>query len=104
MRASRHYKFISDRDPMVYRLRTLIADEGLSKKLNEVAILSNRAVSTIRNLMDGTTFRPLNATAQAIITGLGYEMEIVKKRDFNLDEEIEIARAWNKKQDNKKAA
>jgi hypothetical protein len=103
MRPSRHYKFVSDRDPIVYQLRTLIADEGLTKRPRDVAILANRALTTIKNLLDGTTYRPLNATAQAIITGLGYETQIVKKRTFDLDEELVIARTWNMKEEEKAA-
>jgi hypothetical protein len=103
MRQSRTWKLVSDRDPIVYQLRTLIGDEGLTKRPKDVAILANRHITTIKNLMDGTTYRPLSATAQAIISGLGYEMTIAKKRTFNLDEEIAICRTWNKKE-NERAA
>jgi hypothetical protein len=103
MRQSRTWKLVSDRDPIVYQLRTLINDEGLTKRPKDVAILSNRHISTIKNLLDGTTYRPLNSTAQAIISGLGYEMVITKKREFNLEEEIVICRTWNEKE-NERAA
>lgn len=95
----RTYRFM-DKDPVKDELQTLLQDEGLMSKkgLRQVATLSNLSFSTLDNLFFGDTRKPQNATVMAIATSVGYERKWVKGRKLNIEEELEFARAWNKKE------
>jgi hypothetical protein len=95
----RTYRFI-DKDPVKDEMQTALQDEGLfSKKgLRQVAILSNLSFSTIDALFFGETRRPQNATVMGIMSSIGYKRTWSKDRKLNLEEELEFARAWNKKE------
>jgi hypothetical protein len=93
----RTYRFI-DKDPVCDELRTLVQDEGMYKRLGNLAELASLHQSTIKNLFEGGTRKPQNATVMAIVTCLGYERKFVRTRKLNADEELVFARAWNKKE------
>ncbi len=71
------YSFI-DKDPIIDRMRTIIADEDVSYK--DVHVLSDVAVSTMYNWFEGKTRRPSHCTVAAVVNGLGYELVLSKKR------------------------
>jgi transcriptional regulator with XRE-family HTH domain len=99
----RTYRFM-DKDPVCDEVRTLIQDEGLYEALGKVAILAGIARQTVDKLLNGETKRPQNRTIMAITTGLGYERSWTKKRKFKLEDELEIARAYNVKERKRVAA
>jgi hypothetical protein len=99
----RTYRFI-EKDPVIDELRTLVNEEGLSRRLNIVAILANLHPSTVKNMFHGDTKKPQNATVMGIVTSLGYARKWVKERKLNIDEEVEIAVTWNAREKEKRLA
>lgn len=71
------YSFV-DKDPIIDRVRTIIADEGVS--YTDVHVLSDVAVSTLYNWFEGKTKRPSHCTVAAVVNSLGYELVLNKKR------------------------
>lgn len=102
VRVLRTYRWI-DKDPVVDELRTMVNDEGLSKRLNIVADLASLARTTVHNLFKGETKRPQNATVMAIVTSLGYQRKFVRERKLNIEEELPLAIAWLKRERAKRA-
>ena len=98
VRVYRSYRFL-DKDPIIDKIRTLIQDEGLMKKLTLVHELSGVSTSTLINWFEGDTKCPQNRTIQAITSSLGYKMEWVKEKDIDIDRELKAAKAWQEKQD-----
>jgi hypothetical protein len=92
-----------DKDPVVDELRTLVQDEGMAKKLYNLAELASLSPGTIYNLFEGDTRKPQHATVMAIITCLGYRRQFVKDRKLNVAEELTFARAWNKREHDRMA-
>jgi hypothetical protein len=84
------YQF-KDKDPVIDRLRTIIADEDVS--YTDVHVLSDVAISTMYNWFDGKTRRPSHATVAAVAGALGYDFDLVKRKGsakivrLNLDRE-----------------
>jgi hypothetical protein len=103
MSVLRTYRF-TDKDLVVDELHTILEDEGLFTRLNHVAELASLHPQTLQNLFHGPTRRPQNATVMAIITSVGYERKFVRARKLNIDEELVLARAWNKREKAKAAA
>jgi hypothetical protein len=103
IRVYRTYNYI-DKNPVIDKVRTLIQDEGLIKKLGVVHEISGVSTSTLDNWFNGTTRSPQHATIAAVITSLGYREEFVPDHKIDLDKEREIAAAWLEKQEKKKAA
>lgn len=69
------YSFV-DKDPIIDRLRTVLADEGETyAKINE---MSGVSTSTLYNWFDGPTQRPQFATVMAVARALGYDLTIAK--------------------------
>jgi predicted transcriptional regulator len=93
----RTYRF-TEKDLVVDELHTILDDEGLFTRLKHVAELASLHPSTLYNLFHGPTKRPQNATVMAIITSVGYERKFVRTRKLNFDEELVLARAWNKRE------
>jgi hypothetical protein len=93
----RTYRFI-DKDPIRDQLWDILKEVGLEKKLNLVAELAGLHKSTPKNLFHGNTKKPQNATAEAIGRAAGWERTWAKTRELNLEEELEFARAWNKRE------
>lgn len=89
-----------DKDPVKDELQTMLQDEGLFSKKNmrKLADLASLSPSTLHNLFFGDTRKPQNATVMALVTAVGYERKFVKARKLNFEEELVLARAWNKKQ------
>lgn len=100
IRTYRTYSYI-DKNPVIDKVRTLIQDEGLIKKLGIVHEISGVAQSTMDNWFNGATRSPQHATIAAVITSLGYQEEFVKTKDVDLDKEREIAAKWQEAQDRK---
>jgi hypothetical protein len=99
----RTYRF-TDKDLVVDELHTILDDEGLFARLKHVAELASLHPQTLQNLFHGSTRRPQNATVMAIITAVGWERKFVRARKLNIDEELVLARAWNKREKAKQAA
>jgi hypothetical protein len=103
VRVYRTYNYI-DKNPVIDKVRTLIQDEGLIKKLGVVHEISGVSTSTLDNWFNGTTRSPQHATIAAVITSLGYREEFVPDHKIDLDKEREVAAAWLEKQEKLKAA
>jgi hypothetical protein len=101
LRVYRTYNYI-EKNPVIYKIKTLVEDEGLIKQLDIVHELSGVATATIDNWFNGDTKNPQHATIAAVITSLGYEEQFVKKKELNLDHERKLAAAWWEKQEQKK--
>jgi hypothetical protein len=99
----RTYRFV-DKDPVIDELRTIVNDEGLSKRLASVATLANLHPSTVKNMFHGATKKPQNATVMGIITALGYERKWIKARKLNVEQELVFAKQWNKRESEKLTA
>jgi hypothetical protein len=102
LRVYRTYNYV-DKNPVIDKVRTLIQDEGLIKKLPIVHEISGVSTSTLDNWFNGTTRSPQHATIAAVITSLGYQEEFVKKKDLDVEKEREVAAAWLEKQERKGA-
>jgi hypothetical protein len=93
----RTYRFM-DKDPVIDKMRTLLQDEGLMKKLDLVHQLSGVSTSTLDNWFNGDTKSPQNRTIMAVVTSLGYEMVPAKVKEIDMDRELKSAKAWAEKQ------
>lgn len=96
----RTYRYI-DKDPVIDKVRTLVQDEGLFKKLSIVHQLSGVSTSTLENWFHGDTRSPQNRTVCAVITALGYEHSFVKSRQIEIEKELQIAARWLARQNDK---
>ncbi len=100
----RTYRYV-DKDPIIDKMRTLVQDEGLFKKLNIVHQLSGVSTSTLENWFHGDTKSPQNRTICAVITALGYEHSFSKVKQLDIEKELKVAAKWYEQQnsaDNKK--
>jgi transcriptional regulator with XRE-family HTH domain len=97
IRVYRTYNYI-DKNPVIDKVRTIIQDEGLIKKLGVVHEVSGVATATIDNWLNGDTRNPQHHTIAAVVTSLGYEERFVKAKDLDLEKEREIAAKWQEKQ------
>ena len=88
LRLYRSYNFV-DKDPVIDRIRTIIADEGLSYQ--DIHVISGVSASTPKNWLEGETKRPQYASIAAITYALGYKTEFVK--DKKIDYTKELAKA-----------
>lgn len=105
----RTFRYRTDKDPICYALRTLRQDERLNN--SQVATLSGVTPSTMKNICDGDTRKPQNATTTAISSALGYvrhdrlrkdgtvEIAFEKAREYDWRDEIERAADWMLKND-----
>jgi transcriptional regulator with XRE-family HTH domain len=89
-RLYKSYSF-KDKDPVIDRLRTIIADENVS--YTEVHVLSDVAVSTMYNWFHGTTRRPTHATVAAVAGALGYDFSLVKRKGASKIVHLNLERA-----------
>jgi hypothetical protein len=100
LRIYRTYSYI-DKNPVIDKVRTLVQDEGLFKKLGIVHELSGVAVTTLDNWFNGATRSPQHATIAAVVTSLGYEEQFVKTKSLDIEAERKVAAAWLQKQEKK---
>lgn len=96
LKLHRTYRFI-DKDPVIDEIRTLVQDEGLMKKLNIIHELSGVSATTLDNWFNGETKSPQNRTVCAVTSALGYKRKWQRDGDFDVESELKIARAWNKR-------
>lgn len=97
LRLYRTYRYI-DKNPVIDRVRTIVQDEGLFKRLGIVHEISGVATSTLNNWFHGDTKNPQHATIAAVITSLGYEEQFVKTKDIDVERERKVAADWLAKQ------
>lgn len=102
MRLYRTYNYI-DKDPIIDKVRTIVQDEGLMKKLGIVHEISGVATTTLDNWFNGQTRKPQHVTIAAVITSLGYREEFVKDKDIDIERERKVAAEWLARQEKKKA-
>ena len=93
MRMYRTYNYI-DKDPIIDKVRTLVQDEGLIKKLKIVHEISGVATATLDSWFNGTTRKPQHVTIAAVVTSLGYQEEFVKKKDIDVETERKAGADW----------
>ena len=101
LRVYRTYSYI-DKNPVIDKVRTLIQDEGLIKKLKVVHEISGVSTSTLDNWFNGATRSPQHSTIAAVITSLGYQEEFVKTKDIDIEKEREAGQAWLEQQEKKR--
>jgi transcriptional regulator with XRE-family HTH domain len=89
------------KNPVIDKVRTILQDEGLyaKKKRNLLHQLSGVSVSTYDGWFEGETKDPKHTTIMATLTAVGYEEAFVKTKELDLEKELEVARAWLKKQE-----
>jgi hypothetical protein len=100
LRIYRTYNMV-DKNPVIDKVRTLVQDEGLIKKLQIVHEISGVSTSTLDNWFNGTTRSPQHATIAAVVTSLGYREEFVKDKEIDIEAERKVAAAWLEKQEKK---
>jgi uncharacterized membrane protein YkvA (DUF1232 family) len=76
VRAYKSYLF-KDKDPIIDRVRTLIADQDVSHQYIENR--SGVCARTLYNWFHGETKRPCHATVAAVCAVLGYDLVPVKR-------------------------
>ena len=103
IRTYRTYSYI-DKNPVIDRIRTIVQDEGLIKRLGIVHEISGVGTATLNAWFNGETRNPQHGTIAAVITSLGYQEEFVKKKSIDIEKEREIAAAWLEKQEKRKDA
>jgi transcriptional regulator with XRE-family HTH domain len=86
---------------VIDKVRTLIQDEGLFKKLGIVHEISGVSASTLNNWFHGETRRPQHITVAAVVTALGYREEFVKEKEIDIEAERKAAAAWLERQEKK---
>ena len=101
IRTYRTYRYI-DKNPVIDRVRTIVQDEGLYKKLKIVHEISGVATSTLDNWFHGDTKNPQHGTVAAVVTSLGWREEFVKDHAVDIDAERIIAAAWLLKQNSRR--
>lgn len=90
-----------DKDPIKDEMQTALADVGFKTKkdMERLAILANVSKQTLLNLFWGDTKRPQNATVEGTLRAAGLRRVIEVVRVIkDLDAELEIARAFNRKE------
>lgn len=90
-----------DKDEVIDKVRTLLQDEGLFKKLGVVHELSGVSASTLNNWFHGSTRKPQHITVAAVITSVGYREEFVKEKEIDIEAERKVAAAWLERQQKK---
>lgn len=75
------YNFVG-KDPVIDRLRTAIAANGMS--WNEVAEASGVSHQTLRAWFLGTTQRPKFATVNAVVRAIGLEFTLSAKQKLRV--------------------
>jgi transcriptional regulator with XRE-family HTH domain len=65
-----------EKDPVIDRMRTLLADENVSYE--DVHVKSGVSKNTLYQWFDGKTRRPQYATVMAVARSLGYDMVLTK--------------------------
>jgi hypothetical protein len=103
LRVYRTYNYV-DKNPIIDKVRTLIQDEGLIKKLPIVHEISGVATATLDNWFNGTTRSPQHATIAAVITSLGYEEQFIKTKELDVEAERKAAADWLARQERKSKA
>jgi|SRR5882672_934517 len=98
---SRTYQPTKDgKDPMIFRIKTMLQDEGLIDKLELVGELANVHPATIDNWFNGDTISPIQRTTGSVIKAIGYDIQIVKSKDIDIEKERKLAAAWLLRHDN----
>jgi transcriptional regulator with XRE-family HTH domain len=72
------YNFIN-KDPVVDRLRTIIADEGM--KYKEIHEASGVSMTTMWGWFKGKTRRPTHAAVAAVAATMGYSFALTKRKN-----------------------
>jgi hypothetical protein len=91
------------KDPVIFKVKTLLQDEGLIHKLDIVSELSGVGERTMDEWFDGDTMKPINATVGAVISSLGYDIQFVKKKEIDINKELKAAADWLLKQNSPRA-
>lgn len=86
----RNYSFLH-KDPVIDKMRTLVADEGL--KWKDAALIADMSPSTIENWFKGSTRRPQFSSIASLTHSLGYSMEFRRQGNKKIDVEKELKEA-----------
>ena len=97
----RTYRY-TDKNPVIQRVRELIEDENLFKRLGIVHELSGVSYSCIHSWFHGTTRNPQHHTVAAVVTSLGYKEQFVKETEIDIEKERKVAADWLARQGKKK--
>jgi hypothetical protein len=92
-RMYRTYRYV-EKNPVIDKVRTIVQDEGLFKKLAIVHEISGVATTTLHNWFHGDTRNPQHATIAAVITSMGYEEQFIKTKEIDVEKERKLAADW----------
>lgn len=81
MKLYKSYMF-KDKDPIIDKMRTIVQDSG--ETYTEISNLSGVSANTLTNWFHGETRRPQFASLMAVARALGYDLEVVKRREKNV--------------------
>jgi hypothetical protein len=98
LRVLRTYRYI-DKNPVIDKMRTVLQDEGLFKKLTIVHELSGISTSCLNALFHGNTRNPQHRTVAGVMSSLGYEETFQKVKDIDVEKERKLAADWLAKQE-----
>jgi hypothetical protein len=96
LRVYRTYNYV-EKNPVIDKVRTLVQDEGLIKRLSVVHEISGVSTTTLNNWFNGDTRSPQHSTIAAVITSLGYREEFVKDHAIDIERERRTAATWMEK-------
>jgi hypothetical protein len=102
LRVLRTYRYV-DKNPVIDKMRTVLQDEGLFKKLQIVHEISGISSSCLHGLFHGATRNPQHRTVAGIMTSLGYEEQFVKAKEIDIEKERKAAAEWLDRQEKKTA-
>lgn len=86
----RNYQFLH-KDPVIDKMRTLVADEGL--KWTQAAQISDLSPATISNWFRGSTRRPQFSSIASLTRSMGYEIDFKRSGNKKIDVEAELKAA-----------
>lgn len=96
----RSYRYVDGKDPEIFRLKTVVRDEGVSEA--QLHVLSGVSVTTFANWFRGDVRRPTHACLAATYGALGYEFKPVKTITIDYASEVPKAAKWYEAQKAKK--
>lgn len=99
----RTYRYIN-KNPVIDVARTAIQDTNLYNKqgIKIVATLATLSKATLDGWFYGDTRSPRHDSIAAVMTALGYVNEWKKDRKLNVEEELPLAKAWLKREKDKR--
>lgn len=83
----RSYRFIDNKDPVIFKIKTVLQDEGMfhKKDRKRLSVISGVSVSTFDNWFEGDVRTPRHATIAASMASLGYITSFIKEKQVDIE-------------------